>query len=113
MSMVHNCGTPVILDLNRSFDFYSFFNQEGNTLKVTTMFIRTRSIIPVYYCQDCRREVAEDELRIECGNCHKIFPPTFTMMTPYDSLVCKDCVQEFGILGCKPYKLPRYQKDKE
>jgi hypothetical protein len=111
MTMVHNCGIPVILRLNDSFEFYSFFNREDNTLKVTTMFIKSTNLVPVYYCQGCRIIVPEEELRLECSNCHKQFPFSYIMTSPYDSLLCKDCIKEYHVDDCKPFQLPRYKKD--
>jgi hypothetical protein len=114
MTMLHRCGEPVILLLNNSFMFYAYPNQEGDVLKVGTMFIKMANNKPQYFCPACEEPVAEAELRITCGNCNKNYPPSELLITPFKVVVCKTCVQEFK-LGDKliPFKVPKFRKDKE
>ena len=113
MTMLHNCGTPVIVDLNKSFSFYGFPNQDGDVLRITTMFIKTDNIIPVYYCQDCREIVEEDELRVKCENCNELLPIKFAKTSHYDNILCESCVKECGVDEAKDAVFPRYRKDNE
>ncbi len=105
MRITHTkCGGLVVVNLNASFDFYSFLTiSSKETIKLSNIFIKTINNKPELYCIGCKETLnySHEDLSMECVNCHKIKPLSDFRFYNKDSdmTYCIDCINENNVVG--------------